>query len=722
MSKRPLCVAILWHMHQPDYRNVQTGEICLPWTRFHGVKDYYDMGALVADVPGLHVTINVVPSLMDQVHAYGQGTARETYAALTLRNAAELDLPEKTFLLRSFFQLPWNQMVLPYPRYRELLERRGSPDERGDYTSAADSCTTQDYRDLQVWFNLSWCGRELRQDSEIAALFLKGRDFSEEEKKRLVELQYRFMARILPFYGRLMREHGIELSLSPYCHPILPLLCDNRSAREAMPDIPLPANPFSFPGDAREQIRRAQQRYLEEFGQPARGMWPSEGSISEATATLAGEAGFRWLASDDAVLYNSLKKTHRVNHHLTAQQKFSAYRWGGGPCFFFRDHGLSDLIGFAYARWKPLEAAADFLSRFREIWDALPDDGRYYVVPVILDGENAWEHYPDNGTEFLRALYRGLANDERLRAVTFSEFLEMESHREELGSIVAGSWIFGNLATWIGHPEKNRAWELLTAARSFFSSRQQEAAAPARLQEAFSELMIAEGSDWFWWYGDDHQTENAAQFDSLFRGRVKNVYRLLGQPHPLALDVPIKKAGEGVCYRNPVHTVSPRLDGQVTDYFEWLSAGFAIISGGTGAMHRAENHLERIFFGYDMHHFYLRLDLAGDPSEAISESSVIQVQFVAPRARLLQISRAADRTWNCEWAGDETPEHRPVLGAGRILELGIPLEALDVRSQATLRFSVSILHKNRELQRYPPHDFLDVSVDPREIDRQEWIV
>src|SRR6266496_4818763 len=242
MSKRPLCVAILWHMRQPDYRNVQTGEICLPWARFHGVKDYYDMGALVAEVPGLHVTINVVPSLMDQLQAYGRGTARETYAALTLRNAAELDLREKSFLVRSFFQLPWNQMVLPYARYRELLERRGSPDERGQYTSAAKHFTTQDYRDLQVWFNLTWCGHKLRQDPEIAALFLKGRDFSEEEKKRLVESQYRFIAGILPFYGSLLREHGTELSISPYCHPILPLLCDNRSAREALPDIPLPAN------------------------------------------------------------------------------------------------------------------------------------------------------------------------------------------------------------------------------------------------------------------------------------------------------------------------------------------------------------------------------------------------------------------------------------------------------------------------------------------------
>jgi hypothetical protein len=190
----------------------------------------------------------------------------------------------------------------------------------------------------------------------------------------------------------------------------------------------------------------------------------------------------------------------------------------------------------------------------------------------------------------------------------------------------------------------------------------------------------------------------------------------------VALDVPIKKAGEKVGYRNPVHTVSPRLDGQVTDYFEWLSAGFAIATGGTGSMHRTDNHLERIFFGYDMHHFYLRLDLTGDPSEAISESSIIQVQFVAPRARLLQISRDADRTWNCKWAGDEAPEHRPVLGAGRILEVGIPLEALDVRAMSTLRFSVSILHKNLELQRYPPDDFLDVSVDPWGIDRQEWIV
>ncbi len=374
----------------------------------------------MSSAPGLRLTINVVPSLIDQLVAYGNGTARETYAALTVKNAAELDRYEQEFLLRSFFQLTWKEMVFPYPRYRELLDRRGSINARGDYAEAARRFGTQDFRDLQVWFNLAWCGRELRQDPEIAALLQKGRQFTEDEKKRLLEIQFAFIRRILPFYRRLMEERGIEISVSPYYHPILPLLCDNRSAREALPSITLPEHPFSFPSDAREHITSAVHRYVEIFGKEPQGMWPSEGSVSNAALQLAGASGLRWLATDEAVLLNSLQRQGMASGGLTAEKRYRAYRVGSGPaapCLFFRDHGLSDLIGFTYSHWSATDAAGDFLHRLRLIHRNLPDDGRYYVVPVILDGENAWEHYPENGAEFLLLLYRHLTQSEEIRTV-----------------------------------------------------------------------------------------------------------------------------------------------------------------------------------------------------------------------------------------------------------------------------------------------------------------
>jgi len=719
MGKKPLCIAMLWHMHQPDYGNEQTGEIYLPWTRFHAIKDYYDMGSLVAEVPGMHVTINVVPSLMDQLDAYARGTARETYAALTLRNAAELDEREKLFLLRSFFQLPWKQMILPYPRYKELLDRRGTPDAGGEFGAAMKRYSKQDYRDLQVWFNLSWCGNELRRNPAIAELFRKGRDFTEEDKNRLMALQSEFIGRILPLYRKLQEERGVEISVTPYYHPILPLLIDSRSAREATPDILMPGSPFSYPADAREQIVRAQNRFQEIFGRAPRGMWPSEGSISEAVSALTHSLGLRWLASDEGVLLNSIRKSERGSAALTLARRCRAWSYENGPALFFRDHALSDLVGFTYSRWSADEAVADFLRRLRGIYEALPNDGRHYVVPVILDGENAWEHYPKNGAAFLGLLYRRLVEADFLRTVTFSEYLDLEPGRETLNAICAGSWIYSCLTTWVGHPEKNAAWEALAAARQAFERSERGLADPVLREKAFKELMIAEGSDWFWWYGDDHQTENAAEFDSLFRGHLKNLYRLLDQPCPAGLDVPIKKAEIKTQFRNPVHTISPKLDGKVTDYFEWLSAGFATPAGG-GAMHQVVRHLEKIFFGYDAGQFYVRLDFTGGMAKLPPQVSV-HLHFLSPKECRLVVGNSGGK-WGCSSFKSPVPDQTPVAAGGKILEIGIPLKALGVEGPEEVRFFVTLFEKDQELERFPSTGFLVVPVAPSGLDEQEWIV
>jgi alpha-amylase/alpha-mannosidase (GH57 family) len=725
MSKKPLCVAILWHMHQPDYSNVLSGDIYLPWTRFHATKDYFDMAALVAETPGMHLTINVVPSLMDQLDDYGRGAAHETYEAITLRNADSLDEREKSFLLRKFFQLPYKHMLDPYPRYHELLERRGVTDDKGEYGSGLRDYAARDYRDLQVWFNLSWCGAELRKDPEIATLFAKGKGYAEEEKKRLIELQHAHMGRILPLYRRLMESGQVELSVSPYYHPILPLLCDNRAARDALPTIALPGTLFAHPGDAKEQVRRAKDRFRQAFGLPPAGMWPSEGSLSDATASLAREEGLRWLASDEAVLGNTLRKAGRVGDRLPDRQKFNAYSWGpgaDGPCLFFRDHGLSDLIGFTYSRWRAEDAAADLVERLRRIHNELPDEGRHFVVPIILDGENAWEHYPNNGADFLEHLYRRLTEASRLRTVTMSEFLDLEPHREKLDSLVAGSWIYGNLATWMGHPEKNRGWELLAEARSFLDARRHEEGDSDRYQAAFQEMMIAEGSDWFWWYGDDHPTQNAADFDALFRGHIKNIYRLLGQTPPAALDLAIKRAEARTQYRGPVHTISPVIDGRVTDYFEWLSAGFATPVAGA-SMHRSESWIEKIYFGYDRRKFYLRIDLTSSWLRGmIPAEHSLQIQFVSPREFLLLLGIDDERRWHCRVLRASVAGFMPEFAGAKILELGVPLEELGIDKPEEVRFSFSAFEKERELERFPSHGFLAVTVDPWSLNQQEWMV
>jgi alpha-amylase/alpha-mannosidase (GH57 family) len=723
MSQKPLCVALLWHMHQPDYSDAQTGEMYLPWTRLHAVKDYYDMGALAGETQGLHLTINVVPSLIDQLLAYAEGRARETCTTVTLKNASQLDDSEKAFMLRTFFHLSWKTMVFPYPRYRELLDRRGTADAKGEFPAGLRQYSAQDYRDLQMWYNLAWCGNELRRDPEILAMIRKGRAFSEQDKKRLLDLQSAFIGRILPLYRELMHNNGIELSVSPYYHPILPLLCDTHSAREALSNVPLPGEPFAYPADARAHIAGAQRRFAEVFGRAPQGMWPSEGSISDAALAIAQQAGIRWLASDEDVLAQSLHKLRHGAGPLTPEQKFSAHRWGNGqegPCLFFRSHELSDLIGFSYSSWKAEDAASDFVHRLRLIREALPDTNRHYVVPVILDGENAWEHYPNNGADFLRSLYRKLAMSKDLRTVTCSEFLDLEPQRERLPSVLAGSWIYGNLATWIGHPEKNRGWDFLAKARAFLNESKDRPFAAAQIENGWREMMIAEGSDWFWWYGDDHQTENAAEFDALFRGHVKNVYRSLGQPYPGELDLPIKSVAVKTHYRSPVHTITPRLDGRVTDYFEWLSAGFATPGAGE-SMHRTRRYFDRLFFGYDAKRFFLRLDMEQSQLGNFPAHCAVRVQFVAPARYELLLSRAESGEWMCSANGGERST-APPFAVDKIMEVGIPLETLGIHRSDEVRFCITLLDMGSEVERFPLNGFLAVPVDPWGLDQQDWIV
>lgn len=724
MSKKPLCVAFLWHMHQPDYRKAQTGETYLPWTRFHAIKDYYDMGALVEQAGDVHVTLNLVPSLIDQLEAYSSGRVNEIQTLMTLRDASTLDQEEKAFLLRTFFQLSPTHMLLPYPRYRELWERRGAVGENGEFSAGLRSYTVNDYRDLQLWYNLTWCGQELRKDPEIAGLFEKGAGFTEEDKRRLLQIQQSFVAKILPYYRKLSEAHASEFSVSPYFHPILPLLCNLRTAQESLPSIALPSDSYQHPEDAKEHIDRALQAHKAVFGSAAQGMWPSEGAVSDASLVLAREAGLRWLASDESVLWNSLHREGRVSGSLRPEEKYSAYRWGPGdpgPCLFFRDHAVSDLLGFSYHNWGAADAVADFLERLRRIHRTLPDNGRHYVVPVILDGENAWEHYPNNGADFLKLLYRRLSESSDLRTVTFSEFLDLETHREPLKSIVSGSWIYGNLATWIGHPEKNRAWELLAGARRLLNSFQRKQPNEQKIGAAFREIMIAEGSDWFWWYGDDHQTENAAEFDALFRTHLKNVYILLDETPPAVLDEPIKKTQAKFRQRNPVHTITPQLDGIETDYFEWLSAGFAVPGGGE-SMHRVERLLEKVFFGYDAQSFYLRIDLAPGKIENFSPAESIQVQFGSPEKCCLVLEKTESRNWRCRSVIWPSPGTVPGFAANRIIELGVPLEALGVRRPTEVTFFISVLDRGREVERFPSTGVVSVPTDPWNLDQQEWMV
>ncbi len=682
----PIKVAILWHQHQPLYRSPRTGRYALPWVRLHALKDYYDMAALVSEFPGLRVTFNLVPSLLDQIDDYVAGGAIDAVIDLARRPAADLDEAERLLMLDLFFSVPYRTLIAPWPRYAALYHRRGPKRRDTTYRDALPRFGAGDLRDLQVWFHLAWCGPTLRARPEIRELFRKASGFTEAEKTALLAMLHEFIGEAIPMHRRLQDRGLAELSCSPYYHPILPLLCDVASAREAVPDLPLPGLPYAHPEDAEAQVREAVASHAARFGSPPAGMWPSEGSLSVETVAILGRCGIRWAASDEAVLRASVR---------SADDAGLIYRpWrlepagADSPALFFRDRKLSDRIGFTYATWRPERAVADFLSRLRRIGERAPGA----VVSVILDGENAWEYYPDNGAPFLRALYGALTSADDIETVTFSGALEAAGEPARLEGLRAGSWIGGSLTTWIGHPEKNRAWELLSAARNKVAETLGHGPGPKPFsaEPVWRSLAAAQGSDWFWWLGDDHTSEQDAIFDAAFRELVRACYEAVGAEPPRTLDEPIRRTRVRA-WSLPTGPVRPELDGVISDWFEWLGAGECDAGAAQGAMHEGAGLIRRVAFGTDGRSLFVRVDpdrgdLAGllasvDPGRLV-------VGLTAPRSITIPFRLEAGRVV-CE---DPTAR----FGAGRVLEVEIPLQAA-----GPVELSVSLEGAGGVVQRLP---------------------
>src|SRR5271165_3110733 len=502
-------LCFLWHMHQPFYKDLWTGEYKLPWTRLHAMKDYAGMVEILEEFPTVHQTFNLVPSMLVQIEEYASGVASDPFLDCAIIPAEDLTEVQRNFALRYLFQAHVEHMIYRYPRYRELYEKRERP------------FSTQELRDLQILSQLVWFDEDLMAtDPELVGLAHKGRDYSLEDQALMARKQREVLARVIPVYREFSASGQIEISATPMYHPILPLVCDSDIAAVAHPGVVLPAR-FRYPQDAREQLSRARSYMKEKLGVAPAGLWPSEGSVSDEALAMAADCGFQWAASDNGVLARTLGQEAGVD--LT----YRPYLWqqGGREIrLLFRDHYLSDLIGFVYSRMGPAEAADDFLGKIR--YNAA---GRDALVPIILDGENAWEWYHQNGRPFLRALYQRISEDPNLQALTVSEALE-RFEPQTLDRIFPGSWINANFDIWIGAEEDDLAWEYLLAARKAYDAAEGVSEEMRRL--AYEELLIAEGSDWCWWYGPEHSSDNRPEFDQLYRDHLSNVYRALGLTPP----------------------------------------------------------------------------------------------------------------------------------------------------------------------------------------------
>jgi alpha-amylase/alpha-mannosidase (GH57 family) len=532
-GKLPL--AIIWHMHQPYYKHPQTSEFVLPWVRLHASKDYLHMARLLQEFPGVKVHFTMVPSLRDQLEDYARGADDED-TRVTMRTVeAELAPEEKQHMLRRFFSIHHGNVISQHDEYRRLLEMKMVAGDRPELFS-------DDYFvDLALWFNLAWMDPDdISSDDRLAALREKARNFTREEVRYVIGRQ-RFMASGAPhLYHRLERQGQVEILTVPYYHPILPLLIDNKAALRSDPRAILPEQPFAYPDDAAVQLEEAIASHQKAFGQKPRGVWPSEGAVSPETADAIVKAGLRWFASDEGVLARSVgMQLHRdeTESLMEPHLLYRPYRLPNGAFAIFRDRVLSDRIGFAYGGMDPQKAVADLIGKLARARERLPDEGGPWLASIILDGENAWEGYPNNGNDFLRRLYGQLEADDRFETVRVGEFLDAHPPTVELPQLHSGSWIDANYRVWIGEQTHTAAWSALEQTRSF-AQRQWGSLRdmPSNVRQA---IMVAEGSDWSWWYSTRNSSPEDAVFDALFRANLEVVWWFAGSEPPDVVRSPL---------------------------------------------------------------------------------------------------------------------------------------------------------------------------------------
>lgn len=719
-----MSVAFVWHMHQPFYKDLVSHEYILPWVRLHAIKDYYDMAAYLDKYPKIRAVFNVVPSLLAQVEDYTAGTANDKFLELTKKAPEDLSQEEKVFILKNFFLSNWETMIRPYPRYNDLLLKRGRFVSLDDIVNVSRRFSSQEFQDLQVWFNLSWFGALYKQnDHVIKGLIEKGKNFSEQDKKDMISKQLEVMKLVIPKYKEMQERGQIELSVTPFYHPILPLLCDNEIARVSSPGIILPKHNFAYPEDAEYQIKKAVEFYREKFGADPAGMWPSEGSVSEAIVPMAARAGIKWIATDEEILSNSLER------RLSAADLFKPYIFekdGEKINIVFRDHRISDDVGFIYSRWNPHEAAADIVGKLHKIKDVLPDDNKRYLVSIILDGENAWEYYSNNGKDFFDSLYKMLSNDHGLDTVRVRDFIEQNPGQERMSRLFPGSWINHNFNVWIGHAEDNTAWDYL------YRTREALASAEDPPKEAWEELYIAEGSDWNWWYGDDHSSANDEEFDQLFRQHLINIYRLIGQEYPKYLDAPIKKMKLVKPTREPVYLIKPMLDGEVTNYYEWLSAGLYSIEQARGAMHQSETIVKNIYYGFSQDTLYVRVDTTIDLScseEGEMRGVSFEFQILKPSGFKAELSCSEGHKKDLQLyrTGPGSDTHEKVkdldtFGVCNVIEVGIPFSDIGIKGGDEVHLCVSVKKDGKELENWPKGGVIMFNAPDEDYIASSWFV
>ncbi len=719
-------VAIFWHQHQPYYTNDLTADTSMPWVRLHGVKDYIGMINVLEKCPEMKITVNLVPSLLKQILDQTEGGHEDRFMRLSRIPAKDLADEEKEFILGQFFQANLQHMINPLPRYRELLLKHEA--SRKNH-KPLKSFRPQDFRDLQLLSNFAWIHpMEIGKDGKLLEMKKKGRNFSEEEKQYVLDAHLRIMSEIIPAHKRAMEAGQAELTTTPYYHPILPLLVNMESAKRCMPGVRLPMTMTDNGEYARIHVQRGIEMHTELFGRAPRGLWPAEGSVSPEIIPILAEAGIEWIATDEEILAHSLKDHIRrdamghVENPDLLYKPYVAESDGAAVNVFFRDHYLSDLIGFQYSANDTNSAVADFEARINHIKKSCKGGPRF--VSVILDGENCWEYYHNQGIDFLTALYRRISDMDGVEPITFSEYLDKKPQTGRISRLFSGSWINHDFYIWIGDPEDVEGWEKLNRAKEFLDAKKSdEKYDKDTIDKAQEELLIAQGSDWYWWFGADHSSANDAEFDLQFRTHLKNIYRLLGEDPPGDLDVPIMQSAARELFLPPRTMIDVKMDGRVTSFFEWLGAGHYASDLEHGAMEKAtDNLLADVFFGFDSETLFIRVDTRGRVAEILREGLGIRLNFIYPQQGWVEITRGSgDLDCAIEVSDSfEAAESGIRAVADKVLEITLPFDTFELREDQAVNFFVEIMKDGRVSEKAPSAAPVSVTAPSEEFDATVW--
>jgi len=698
-------LCFLLHMHQPYYKNLKTNTFEMPWVRLHGVKGYFDIPSIVEKFENIKLTVNIVPSLLEQLIDYGNKNGEDIYLKLSLKPAKQMTTEEKVFVIDNFFSVN-HQIHLPKEsRYLNLFKLRSETKDQNILKQRVTLFSEQDITDLQMLFNLSWFGFTAKEKYPlINDLILKKQNYTTEEIKKVIEIQREIISSLIPLYSKLQKAGKIEISVSPYYHPILPLIYNsdfaNRCQNTALPET------FNYKEDAKKHIDDAINYFEKVFLQKPKGMWPSEGSVSPEILELIKESKIEWIATDEEILKNSgFKEKHRYSY-IYKPYKFQT-REGYINCIF-RDKNLSDMIGFRCHKVNSTDAVKMFLDELKEIENYHKNNKEELVIPIVLDGENPWEYYQNSGKDFLEKLFIEIEKNNNLKTETINNVFENTQKSENLKQIHTGSWINANFKIWIGHSETNRAWSYLLKTRKFFDKSVKNIKDNSIKTKAFKEIMIAEGSDWFWWFGDDFQIKDKDKFDTLFRNHLANVYNFSGVTVPGYLNIPIcKKQILEETIKLPVTPLNIRINGKKENFFKWKGAGIFENTSKGAAMFEGESIVKSIEFAFNNTDFFVKVNSL---TPLFNHTITLHIQDSIEYIVTFKVSKGIHKGFVKTIINNklESTEIEYIYGYDKILEIAVPYTTFSFQKGESLRFSITVQTPEKQIYEVPAsHNVID---------------